>query len=73
MLLRQMIKVNDFLKNYKSHIAFCVHDSIVLDMTEDEKYLIPQIKKLFSDTDLGDFKANVSAGRNFGKLYNLKL
>ena len=73
MLLRQMIKVNDFLKNYKSHIAFCVHDSIVLDMTEDEKYLIPQIKRLFSNTDLGDFKANVSAGRNFGKLYNLKL
>jgi DNA polymerase I-like protein with 3'-5' exonuclease and polymerase domains len=73
MLLRQMIKVNDFLKKYKSHIAFCVHDSIVLDMTEDEKHLIPQIKNLFSDTSLGNFKTNISAGRNFGKLYNLKI
>jgi hypothetical protein len=73
LLLQQMIKVNKFLENRKSHIAFCVHDSIVLDMTEEEKYLIPEIKKMFSDTDLGNFKASVKAGKNFGKLYNLKL
>lgn len=73
MLLRQMIKINRFLQNYKSHISFCVHDSIVLDMTDDEKDLIPQIKKMFSDTDLGNFQTSVKAGRNFGKLYNLKL
>jgi hypothetical protein len=42
-------------------------------MTEEEKYLIPEIKKMFSDTDLGNFKASVKAGKNFGKLYNLKL
>ncbi len=73
LLLRQMIKVNKFLENRESHIAFCVHDSIVLDMTEEEKYLIPEIKKIFSDTDLGNFLTSVKAGRNFGKLYNLKL
>ena len=68
-----MIKIDKFLENYKSHIAFCVHDSIVLDMSDDEKYLIPEIKKMFSDTDLGNFKTSVKAGKNFGKLYNLKL
>jgi len=68
-----MIKVNRFLENRKSHIALCVHDSIVLDMTDDEKHLIPEIKKIFSDTDLGNFQTSVKAGKNFGKLYNLKL
>ncbi len=72
-LLQQMIKVNRFLENRKSHIALCVHDSIVLDMTDDEKHLIPEIKKIFSDTDLGNFQTSVKAGKNFGKLYNLKL
>jgi len=73
MLLRQMIKIGKFLEDYKSHIAFCIHDSIVLDMPDDEKHMIPEIKKMFSDTDLGDFSTSVKAGKNFGKLYSLKL
>ena len=68
-----MIKIGKFLEDYKSHIAFCIHDSIVLDMPDDEKHMIPEIKKMFSDTDLGDFSTSVKAGKNFGKLYSLKL
>lgn len=72
-LLRQMIKVSKFLENHKSFVAFCVHDSIVLDMADDEKYLIPQIKKIFAQNDLAEFEVNIKAGKSFGKLYNLKL
>ena len=72
-LLRQLIKIDKFLENYKSHIAFCVHDSIIIDFTDDEKYLIPDIKKMFAENDLGTFKVNIKGGKNFGSLYKLRL
>ena len=72
-LLRQMIKVHKMLENYKSHIAFCVHDSIVLDMADDEKHLIPEIKEVFAENDLATFEVNVKGGKNFGALHKLRL
>ena len=72
-VLRQMIKVHKMLKNRKSHIAFCVHDSIVLDMTDDEKHLIPEIKEAFAVNDLDTFEVSVKGGKNFGSLHKLRL
>ena len=72
-LLRQLIKIDNFLEDYKSHIAFCVHDSIIIDFTDDEKYLIPEIKNMFAKNDLGTFKVNIKGGKNFGALYKLRL
>ena len=72
-VLRQMIKIHKMLENRKSHIAFCVHDSIVLDMTDDEKHLIPEIKEIFAANDLDTFEVSVKGGKNFGSLHKLRL
>ena len=72
-VLRQMIKVHKLLENRKSHIAFSVHDSIVLDMTDDEKFLIPTIKEAFAINDLDTFEVSVKGGKNFGSLHKLRL
>jgi len=73
LFLRRMIDVHEILKNKKSHIAFCVHDSLVIDLDNEEKDMIPEIKKVFSDTELGNFKVNLSAGKDYGTMKELKI
>lgn len=73
LFLRRVLKVDEFLKDKKSNICFTIHDSLVIDFTEEEKYLIPEIKKIFADTELGTFKVNISAGKDFGKMKELKI
>jgi len=67
-VLRQMIKVSNYLKGCKSYVAFPIHDSIVLDLSVEDKEKIPEIIDIFSDTALGKFKVNVGVGQNFGNL-----
>jgi len=72
LFLRQMIKVWEYLKDKKSNIAFCLHDSLVIDLHHDDENIIQEIKELFADTELGRFKVNVSHGKNFGEMVESK-
>jgi len=67
-VLRQMIKVSNYLKGCKSYVAFPIHDSIVLDLSEEDKERLPEIIEIFSNTALGKFKVNIGVGLNFGNL-----
>jgi hypothetical protein len=67
-VLRQMIKVHKMLKNKKSHIAFTVHDSVVIDMAEEDMELLPEIKKQFSTFRDTQFLTSISIGSNFGNM-----
>jgi len=73
LVLRQVIKVHDMLRDKQSFIAFTIHDNIVLDMTDEERYNIPMMIEEFSNTQLGKFLVNVKAGKDFGNLRTLKL
>lgn len=66
--LRQLIRVYDRLRGMKSYIAFGVHDSIVLDIVDEEKYIIPELVRIFEDTPFGRFMAGVSAGHDYGNM-----
>jgi hypothetical protein len=72
MVLRQAIKVHDLLKNSKSHIAFIIHDSLVIDLAKEDKGLLKEIFDIFAKTDLGDFMVSVQAGKNFGDMKEVK-
>jgi len=72
MVLRQVIKVYDLLKNSKSHIAFIIHDSLVIDLAKEDKTLLKDIFDVFAKTDLGDFMISVQAGKNFGEMERIK-
>ena len=67
------VELDRVLQNTDSKVAFIVHDEIVLDIKEEDKYLIPELKEVFENNKLGRFKANVKAGKNYGKLKELKL
>jgi hypothetical protein len=56
LILQKMIKIYDILKSKKSNIAFCVHDSIVIDLHADDKYLMKDIIDEFANTRFGNLK-----------------
>jgi|TARA_R110000824_G_scaffold851_2_gene5121 hypothetical protein len=66
--LRQAVKISNLLKDKKSYIAFCLHDSIVVDLSFEDKDLIKELVQMFADTDLGKYYINASIGKNFGAL-----
>ena len=65
--------MHKLLERKKSYIAFCVHDNIVIDLADDEKYLLPEIMKAFADTEFGKFLVNVKAGSNYGEMKKLNI
>ena len=67
------VKLDNILENTKSKVSFIVHDEIVLDIHEDDRYLIPELKEVFQNNKLGSFRVNVKAGKNYGDLKELKL
>jgi hypothetical protein len=71
MILRKAIKVDKLLKGRKTNIAFMVHDSIVLDMTQEDECIIKDIFDTFANTEFGRFDTSAKAGKNFGELNKL--
>lgn len=68
MVLRQAIKLYNFLEKYKSRISMIIHDSIVIDLKKEEKSLIKDIINIYTNTDLGNFKTSVKLGKNLGEM-----
>ena len=71
LFLRQMMKINEQLKGRKSHVAFCLHDSLIIDFSEDDQFILNDLKKEFANTELGNFRVNVFAGKNYGAMKKL--
>jgi len=72
-VLRQMIKVSNYMKGCQSYVAFPIHDSIVLDFSIEDREKLSGIIDIFSNTELGKFKVNISVGKNFGNLKKLEV
>jgi len=69
----RMIAIRDLLKDKKSFIKFCLHDSVVIDLAHEERAVIKDILSIFSATKLGEFKSSISAGPNFGELKDFNI
>ena len=73
LFLRHMIKVWESLEDRDSYVAFSLHDSLVLDFSEKDMRDLVKLKNMFADTELGKFLVNVSAGKSFGEMKELKI
>ena len=73
MVFEQMYKVWEFLKDKKSFIKFCNHDSIMIDLHIDDQFDVNNIKKLFSDTRFGNFRINCFGGKNWAEMKRLMI
>jgi hypothetical protein len=73
LVIERSCEINKMLKNTKSHISHIVHDEIVIDLHNDDKPMIQDIKDTFSNNRLGSFMVNLKAGKNYYDLEDLKL
>jgi hypothetical protein len=70
-LLRRMVSLAEMLRGRKTYVAFSIHDSVVLDFCDQDRDIFMELVNEFSNTELGNFKANVSVGKDFGNMRNL--
>ena len=71
LVFEQMYKVWEFLRDKKSFIKFCNHDSIMIDLHTEQEYEFNEIKELFSNTRFGKFKVNCLGGKNWAEMKEL--
>lgn len=69
--LKQMYRLHSLLQNCKSFVAFTMHDSVIVDLCHKERELIPLLALTFSETALGNFEVNISAGSDYGSMREL--
>tara|TARA_R110000824_G_scaffold196320_4_gene379524 strand:- start:4468 stop:5661 length:1194 start_codon:yes stop_codon:yes gene_type:complete len=73
MFLRQMVKVWKKINNTKTEIAFCMHDSIILDFSEKDMNILKSVKNIFADTQFGKFEVNVKVGKDYLNMQKLAM
>ena len=73
MVLEQACKIRRLLSTRRSTVAFVVHDSVVIDLANEDRQEIVGIVEEFSSTRLGKFMVNLHAGKNFGNLKELRI
>ena len=73
LVLERAMVISDMLSDKKSFISHIIHDELVLDIAEDERDLIPEIRDIFAANQIGTFNVNIQAGKNFFDLGELKL
>ena len=69
-VFRKLIEIANFLENKESRVSFTIHDAIILDIVDKERYIIPVIKDIMTDNG---FEVNIKAGKDFGNLRTLNL
>ena len=73
LVLDKAVEIDEFLQDKKSFVSHIVHDEIVLDMVDDERDLIVDIRKMFAENKLGNYLVNLKAGKNYFELEDLKI
>ncbi len=72
-VLERAVEIDKFLEGKKSFISHIVHDELVLDVADEERHLLPEIKELFANNKLDKFMVNVMAGKNYYDLGDLNI
>ena len=72
--LKQALKIDYLLRSQGtgSYITFIIHDSVIVDLKDEDEWLLPSILKLMSSTNFGPFEINASQGENLANLRKLK-
>jgi len=61
----KLFEIKEFLKNYKTHFIFQVHDSLVFDLHPEEHFLIDKLKEILSNNNNMYFSINHNIGNDF--------
>ena len=72
-VIENSYNIMNYLKKYKSRVAFLMHDSVVLDFSKSEYGLVRDIKEMFENNEFGKFKTNIKIGKNFGDMRKVEI
>lgn len=67
--LRKVVSVHDMLASKQTNLAFCIHDSVILDLKWGEHS--PIIKGVREELEVDQRPVSIRAGKSFGSLENL--
>ena len=73
LVLERAVAIDRFLEDKRSFIACIVHDEIVIDLADEERELVPEIKEMFSANKLDKFLVSLQCGKNYFDLKDLEL
>ena len=68
-VLSKAVLVDKMLEGTNSFISHIIHDELVIDFDDNDRHLFSEIKEVFED----GFPANVSAGKNYGKMEKIEV
>tara|TARA_R100000231_G_scaffold64422_1_gene52096 strand:- start:1495 stop:2715 length:1221 start_codon:yes stop_codon:yes gene_type:complete len=73
--LKQALKIEYLLRKQSqgSHIAFLIHDAIVIDMKKEDDNLLKSMAALMASTNFGKFKVNIKRGKTLGSMKDIQL
>jgi len=60
--------LSHLLRHKRSFVAFTMHDSVIIDIAEEDIGMMDELKEEFAKTRFGYYLANVSIGTNFGSM-----
>ena len=73
--LKQALKIEHLLRTRSagSHLAFLIHDAVIIDMKKEDENLLKSLVALMSTTNFGDFLVNIKKGKTLGSLRDIKV
>jgi len=69
-VLARAVEIDEFLEGKKSFISHIVHDEIVIDMSDEDRESLVDIKQIF---EKDNFMANLNAGKDYFNFKELKI
>jgi len=73
LVLERAVALDKYLENKKSFISHIVHDEVVIDLADEDRSLVPEMKELFSHNKLDKFLVRLTCGKNYHDLKELAL
>jgi len=73
--LKQALKIEYLLRKQSqgSHIAFLIHDAVVIDMKNEDANLLKSMVALMGSTNFGKFRVNIKRGKTLGSVKDIRL
>mgnify|MGYP003636056818 FL=1 len=73
--LKQALKLEYLLRkqSHGSHIAFLIHDAVVIDMKNEDDDLLKSLVALMSSTNFGTFRVNIKKGKTLGSMKDIQI
>ncbi len=59
------VQLDKLLHGKKSFVSHIVHDEVVIDLHDEDRSLVPEIEKTFSNNKIGKYKTNMKAAKNY--------